>query len=54
MNEYMHMNTLLTKELHSEQVITELFGLLRTAADESREIVFPVIPVDLLPAVIGE
>lgn len=43
-----------TKELHPEQVITELFRFLGTTADKSREIVFPIIPVDHLPAIISD
>lgn len=43
-----------TKELYSEQVITVLFRFLGTTADKAREIVFPIIPVDHLPAVISD
>lgn len=42
-----------TKELHPEQVIPLLFRFLGTTADEYREIIFPIIPVDHLPAIIS-
>ena len=42
-----------TIELHPEQVIPLLFRFLGTTADESREIIFPIIPVDHLSAIIS-
>lgn len=42
-----------TIELHPEQVIPLLFRFLGTTADESRKIIFPIIPVDHLSAIIS-
>ena len=43
-----------TIKLHSKQVIAEFFSFLGTATDESREIVFPIIPVYLLTTIVGD
>ena len=42
-----------TIELHPEQVIPLLFRFHGTTADESRKIIFPIIPVDHLSPIIS-
>ena len=43
-----------TIELHCKQVVAKFFCFPSTAADEARKIVFPIPPVDLLAAIIGD
>ena len=45
--------SVLTIELHTDQVKPKLFSLFSTAADESRKIVIPVKPVNSSSTVVG-